>query len=453
MNLWHTIRWQVDLQAYGTSEGAEKAWDTRGRGHKQSGSRYDDPIYTRGWVSKDGVYYPITYRNDHETIAEKNGWGSVSDAIDRGHVRVETDTLNPYFSRIAFLELRDTPDADDKIRDVVSRLPENVERIGVERVHSPYAGLAGSDYEEYRRDDLFGNAAGGPTLLHNVRSYGTSEGVEKAWDTRGRGRKQETVGEPLGHSDQLRGWITKQGRWVSVPIDKNHEEVMHDHYLNLGQGGTYMGGLLNGHIHVENTAEEVAYMSRRSGSLYHRENAQVYRVGELTPQKTALIIRHLEGLPDEAADQWSVVTSPAFGGEHEVASSSRRRGLLAQLGADIAAYSIPADLPRRKHKIRIPDDGFPTVRPTQEELKRRGYKQAMKQIYPHVPLLTPPGAQPLQTITGDALVEEIKAVIRRRGKQFCVQSEDLTKSFGCYETLQKARERMRQIEYFKRQAS
>ena len=49
-------------------------------------------------------------------------------------------------------------------------------------------------------------------------------------------------------------------------------------------------------------------------------------------------------------------------------------------------------------------------------------------------------------------VEETQKVIREEGGEYCVYSEDMTRSFGCYPTMREAEERLREIHYFEQEA-
>src|ERR1035441_9127960 len=81
MNLATTI----ELYGYGTSEGVEKSWDTRGRGIGSSTvmSRMG-PISAEGWLTRDGDFYGKSdfNTNEHGKLAVKAGLAGEHKNID-----------------------------------------------------------------------------------------------------------------------------------------------------------------------------------------------------------------------------------------------------------------------------------------------------------------------------------------------------------------------------------
>ena len=88
-----------------------------------------------------------------------------------------------------------------------------------------------------------------------------------------------------------------------------------------------------------------------------------------------------------------------------------------------------------------------------DEINRQGYKRGMKKAKtsPRVSLHTAPGAVPLQDVTGSDEVGDVQCIIRKRGNRHCVLSHDGKKNLGCGPSHQWAKNRLREVEYFKHQ--
>jgi|SRR5579859_6523921 len=87
-----------------------------------------------------------------------------------------------------------------------------------------------------------------------------------------------------------------------------------------------------------------------------------------------------------------------------------------------------------------------------KNLRKKGYKSGMRKskLDTHYPLSGPPGAIALDDVQGDAFIGDVKCIIRKKGSQYCVLSEDGSKNLGCGNSKEWARKRLAQVEYFKK---
>lgn len=112
-----------ELQSEGTSEGAEKGWDSRGRGRKSS-SEPKALITRAGWYGKD-KFYPKASNEDHQDmlhrlgIKDPNGFNGMMIAFQKGYVRITMGVSKAYLEGID----------KNSFRDALANLPKAVETV------------------------------------------------------------------------------------------------------------------------------------------------------------------------------------------------------------------------------------------------------------------------------------------------------------------------------------
>lgn len=85
----------------------------------------------------------------------------------------------------------------------------------------------------------------------DLYAYGTSEGVSKAWDARGRGRKTDVSTNLV----QYNGWIKPSGKWRELHDGETHSTVV----------GAPDEAVRKGWIRVER--EEPYFTSNKTGKI------------------------------------------------------------------------------------------------------------------------------------------------------------------------------------------
>ena len=85
------------------------------------------------------------------------------------------------------------------------------------------------------------------------------------------------------------------------------------------------------------------------------------------------------------------------------------------------------------------------------QIKKKSYKSGMRKAktVPRASLHTAPGAVPLQDVTGQESIGSVHCIIRKKGNQYCVLSEDGSKNLGCSPNKAGAHKRLAEVEYFK----
>lgn len=210
---WYEPR---DVEAVGTSEGATKGWDTRGRGREEEkyqgdghGTKLTDMRELKeGWLAKDGMFYANMDRihsqtaQYHKLAPPENPlhpWATGA-AVDNGHIRVSPG------NHTLVLEGRDDDSGVvERMRDLLV-LAKQENPVVMEFVRMPKIG-GNYTRDEFRSKDFENPGAADEWLqsgaihaseeidvdaaIEDLLAYGTSEGVKKEWDTRGRGRKPQ----------------------------------------------------------------------------------------------------------------------------------------------------------------------------------------------------------------------------------------------------------------------
>ena len=201
---------KVALEAVGTSEGVKKEWDTRGRKAIISGT---------GWVLPNGHFVEAKdlgrRMEEHSKAAVRLGLATVKSwndpnqqAMQRGAVRVRNLT-----SGTVTLEAW----TKDKALSVMDRLDPVVQHVAIEW-WNPHHGYISDAMKE-------------------MNAVGTSAGVKKEWDTRGRGKKKEDDYQGDGHGTKItdmnelkEGWLAKDGMFYQN-FDNIHSRTAMLHKL------------------------------------------------------------------------------------------------------------------------------------------------------------------------------------------------------------------------------
>lgn len=181
--------------ASGTSEGAEKGWDARGRLEKltEPGNRPPHPIEqggvtSDGWISKDGTFYPKRFGETHARAAKRFGiakegtadYEADYEALGNGHVRVVLLKSGLYFH---------AEDSDANTRDLISRAIQNTPSAKSITVDfNTSVGKNGSSFDEVSPEGavklLHNRTLVSPTMQWHLHATGTSDGARKGWETR-----------------------------------------------------------------------------------------------------------------------------------------------------------------------------------------------------------------------------------------------------------------------------
>jgi len=229
----HVARLLKKMKGYGTSEGVEKAWDTRGRGQKDY--RTDTGVHVGIFDRPEGT--------DENAISVTKYFGSdapsaeerlkIADEFEKA-VREKEQEVEIPISMLVPLQKTVTKDRLERAAQNASPKPVSVfhyndkyylidghhrvagdssvgkKRVGANLFHLPEKIAAGS----YVLDAALIEAVMKMEEIRaaaeeELRAYGTSEGVTKAWDTRGRGRKEEEK-EPVWQYPLYRGTTTQK---------------------------------------------------------------------------------------------------------------------------------------------------------------------------------------------------------------------------------------------------
>ncbi|MDE1971282.1 MAG: hypothetical protein KGI50_06950 [Patescibacteria group bacterium] len=197
----------------------------------------------------------------------------------------------------------------------------------------------------------------------------------------GSGRKPEG-----GSTDPIwtSGWVKKDGSFIPLGHGHSHADEAVIHNLSRGEnsGAVVRKAILAKNIRI------TGYGARRGMPLTGEVNIEANDLHDADTKNRINDI--LSRLPQGT----SSVFVEDLNGKYKSFSSPE----------DFRASTIkahdPINLPKRPRKIEVPDDGFPTPRPTWKTLQKENYKSAMKKKYPKFPFLTTPGTQPLQPIQG-----------------------------------------------------
>ena len=195
-----------DIEAYGTSEGVEKAWDARGRGKvwrpEQMILAKKAPIKTHGWLLADGRFAPLAgiAGGTHEQTAKDLGYDGYTDAYNKGLIRVSTDKDGTFFE-----SAKPYPEVADLLKNAIGRIPpENLQNTNANVGSGSTFQLMKWDGNSWTKR-LFVSA----DEPEDVNATGTSEGVTKAWDSRGRGHHKFPTTPIEGD-----GWLHPDGKFT-----------------------------------------------------------------------------------------------------------------------------------------------------------------------------------------------------------------------------------------------
>ncbi len=196
------------IRKYGTSEGVTRSWDTRGRGQKEEPPKLDKSklIFDTGGDGVGRGYHGFIAAYNPDTLKRV---GYVNYGYEDGETYIKMIEVEPEFRRQGIGTL------------LLNRLK--------------------SDIAEGKELQVAGNFATkeGQGLLRSMKikieKYGTSEGVTRSWDTRGRGQKPY---EPHPREKALEAEAEKRG--LSAPestltFDKMSTEQFHNHILKSAQ--------------------------------------------------------------------------------------------------------------------------------------------------------------------------------------------------------------------------
>lgn len=198
-----------DLAAYGTSEGVTKAWDERGRGRKQK----IGPVY-RGLPV--GANLSRKVKNDRYTVGS---FFSASPEVARAYgpqvFQAFVHMKHPYVVDAQDNMYSGIPVPKEMRKWVLGSIKEidsdliaeyaykhGYDGVILKNVAEPNHPITSDDYIVFNSNQItqIGDPITPPKFrpgYYNeplkftpIKAYGTSEGVTKAWDTRGRGRHE-----------------------------------------------------------------------------------------------------------------------------------------------------------------------------------------------------------------------------------------------------------------------
>lgn len=188
-----TIRQIADgkvIEAYGTSQGVEKAWDTRGRGRK---AKEDQPQITRRHLT--------TLRQDYQRL------GNEIAALEKAVATKENKEKAVGVGRKLIKFIHSLANHHNFMR---SLLMDASAVMTVKLLEANAGGIVGAATHIFHAlgpsvhmlvSSMMSEAEEVPRIMHGgslrtmvdgktLYGYGTPEGVRKAWDTRGRGRNE-----------------------------------------------------------------------------------------------------------------------------------------------------------------------------------------------------------------------------------------------------------------------
>jgi len=215
----------VKIQAYGTSEGVKKAWDTRGRS-----------TYPKASDTVDGLHVGKDIPNTDSIAATL----SDNHEIQQGIREVPMSEFNSKPTEMFYA-------ADDiqRTKDLAERIKQSGEinpLIVVVDKDGPYILEGGHRLGAL---NILSKQKFPALVVHDtssdmgIQAYGTSEGVKKAWDTRGRGRHEQAATPQLHGLGKIGDVKSPQeiykayGQWRSYWSKTDNEHVQATHAVGI----------------------------------------------------------------------------------------------------------------------------------------------------------------------------------------------------------------------------
>lgn len=205
------------IEAFGTTEGAIKGWDTRGRGRE--GEKVKIQVYKRPDHPEPGAVEVTKYYGHPEP-----------DESERARIIQEFRQviLGDHETTTEHVNFRDLIPMQGTLIEnrfqKLSKAPEEWLKTHLPQVFEEGGKMYVIDGHHRIASDLKDGKDNGEVFVfrarHKIAAYGTSEGAVKGWDTRGRGRHEEIKTYP----------VKMGGRTihVTVPDDEEDQQLRKD---------------------------------------------------------------------------------------------------------------------------------------------------------------------------------------------------------------------------------